>query len=147
MLTIGHRLLIRTRSADAAAVVRRNIVLIAGGASSDGSPNAEVYRFDQLTMHRDDLYTWPDDNPIGPARGLDLSEDLSLVVADRARLSVSTAPPGNSSVTLLDLDCCQRHGLRHSRIYEEQSAIDAILAQSAERGVCPCALPAIAPWW
>lgn len=52
----------------------------------------------------------------------------SLVVADRARLSVSTAPPGRSSVTLLDLSCGRRHGLRHSRIYEEEPAVDAVLA-------------------
>lgn len=52
----------------------------------------------------------------------------SLVVTDRARISVSTAPPGSSTVTLLDLGQTRHPGLRHSRIYEDDTSVDTILA-------------------
>lgn len=51
----------------------------------------------------------------------------SLPIARRARVSVSTSPPGRSCVTLLDVSGMRRRGLRHSRIYEDEDAVERIL--------------------
>lgn len=64
----------------AAAVVRRNVALFAGGEDTSG-PSDDVDRFDMLFFDADDLPTW-DPSAIGAARGFALSEDRSLVVGD-----------------------------------------------------------------
>lgn len=70
----------------AAAVVRRNLVLLAGGERLDGRPDDHVTNFDQLLFETIPWQTWNDPLEIGAARGLALSEDVSLVVGDRASL-------------------------------------------------------------
>ncbi|HEY8430128.1 MAG TPA: hypothetical protein VIL20_17220 [Sandaracinaceae bacterium] len=64
----------------AAAVVRRNVALVAGGELPGGGSD-DVDRFDMLLFDADPLPSW-DGERIGRARGLALSEDRSLVVGD-----------------------------------------------------------------
>lgn len=82
----------------AAAVVRRNLVLLAGGEQLDGDADDHVTNFDQLLFDTVPWQTWNDPVEIGAARGLALSEDVSLVVGDRAsflfeRSATSAARP------------------------------------------------------
>jgi hypothetical protein len=65
--------------AHAAALVRRSLVLIAGGEGEDEIE--QVDRFDQLTFDGDTLPTW-NEGEIGPARGIAFSEDRQLAVGD-----------------------------------------------------------------
>src|SRR5690606_16333422 len=81
-----------------AAVVRRNLVLLAGGEQLDGDADDHVTNFDQLLFDTVPWQTWNDPVEIGAARGLALSEDVSLVVGDRAsflfeRSATSAARP------------------------------------------------------
>ncbi len=64
----------------AASVVRRNVVLLAGGEDAAGESN-DVDHFDQLLFDDGPLRTW-DPASIGAARGIALSEDRSLVIGD-----------------------------------------------------------------
>src|SRR5690606_13917371 len=64
----------------AAAVVRRNVALVAGGELAGGASD-DVDRFDMLLVDADPLPSW-DGELIGRARGVALSEDRSLVVGD-----------------------------------------------------------------
>jgi hypothetical protein len=81
--------------ARAAAVRRRNLVLLAGGEDFAGDPDDHVERLDQLLFDVDPLGTWERPFEIGPARGVALSEDVSLVVGSRALRFVldSFGPP------------------------------------------------------
>ncbi len=74
--------LLGTARRDAAAVVRRNLVLIVGGSDADGAPDDSVDRFDELLIDRDALPTWDGSVNIGAAHGVAISEDVSLVVGD-----------------------------------------------------------------
>ncbi len=78
--------LLSTPITHAAGVARRNTALIAGG---DGSQ--DVDRFDQLTFDRDTPPMWTP-QPIGRARGLALSPDLSLVVGENGAWLFAAAP-------------------------------------------------------
>lgn len=80
--------------ANAAAVVRRNLVLLAGGEKTDGSADDHVTRFDQLLIDTDPLPTWNEPEDIGAARGLTISEDVSLVIGDRGSFVFKRDPNG-----------------------------------------------------
>jgi hypothetical protein len=64
---------------DLAVAVRRNIVLLLGGVEGDG-PSGRVGRFDQAAVET--LPSLEDTAPAGAARGLSLSENDSVFVAD-----------------------------------------------------------------
>ncbi|HJL20528.1 MAG TPA: hypothetical protein RMH99_33030 [Sandaracinaceae bacterium LLY-WYZ-13_1] len=64
---------------DAAVAVRRNIGLVLGGSEAAGG-SSQVTRFDQLVVQSLPLEDTA--SPAGPARGLALSDDDSVVVAD-----------------------------------------------------------------
>ena len=86
---------------DAAAIVRRNLVMLAGGVGPSGG-SARVDFFDQVVVEmRPPLDSPPLDQPLGITRGLALSEDESLVVGDTAWLYVSQrGPPAPTPVAL-----------------------------------------------
>jgi hypothetical protein len=67
---------------NAAAVVRRNLVLVSGGIGADGAPDGHVDRFDELLIDRDALPTLEETVDIGRAHGVAINEDVSLVVGD-----------------------------------------------------------------
>lgn len=86
--------------AHAAAVVRRNLVLLVGGERAEGRDDDRVTNFDQLLF---DTYPLPAlETAIGAARGLSLSEDVSLVVGQDAYLFELTVsgPPGPRAIAL-----------------------------------------------
>lgn len=93
--------------AHGAAVVRRNLVLFAGGDAGDA-----VDRYDLLTNDADPLPSWTAERErrmneglaapaIGPARGIAISEDVSLVVGDESTWLFTRDPQSAPSITEL----------------------------------------------
>lgn len=78
--TFGEEPRLSPARAGAAAVVRRNVALLAGGEDAGGASD-DVDSFDQLLFDAGPLRTW-EPRAIGRARGHALSEDRSLVVGD-----------------------------------------------------------------
>lgn len=89
--------------ANAAAVVRRNLVYLAGGVEIDGAADDHVTTFDQLLFHTDPLQTWNDPEAIGAARGLSISEDVSVVVGDEGSFVFERDPNGPPRAERLEL--------------------------------------------
>lgn len=87
--------------ANAAAVVRRNLVYLAGGVEIDGTADDHITRFDQLLFHTDSLQSWNDPEDIGAARGLSISEDVSVVVGDEGSFVLKRDPSGPPRVERL----------------------------------------------
>lgn len=86
-----------------AAVVRRNVVLLAGGLDADDADDDHVDRFDELLIDTDPLPTWEAPKEIGAAHGLSLTEDTSLVVGDASSWVFQRAestPPRAVAITL-----------------------------------------------
>ncbi len=83
----------------AAAVVRRNVVLLAGGIGPGGG-SSRIDFFDQVVVEmRPPLEPAP--GPLGRTVGLAMSEDESLFVGDTAWIYVrQMGPPGATSVVL-----------------------------------------------
>lgn len=67
-----------------ATVRRRNVVLLAGGEARSGANDDHVDLFDQLLIDARPLASWDRSLEIGPAHGIELSEDVSLVVGARS---------------------------------------------------------------
>ncbi len=88
--------------ARAAAVVRRNVVLIAGGEEIDGAADDHVTKLDQLLFDTVPFDPWTDRTEIGAARGLALSEDVSLVVGDRAQFLYELGQASTDPIDLHD---------------------------------------------
>lgn len=76
----GRPRLVRPRR-DLGVAVRRNLAILFGGMEADGAPSIRVGRFDQAVMETIPALT-PTEQPAGVARGLALSEDYSVFVAD-----------------------------------------------------------------
>lgn len=100
-LSTGDPPVLAPPRAHAAAVVRRNVVLLVGGEQADGDADDHVTRFDQLTLDADSLPSL--DDPLGPAHGLSLSEDVSLVVGARAFMFERNATGGPPKAREIDL--------------------------------------------
>jgi hypothetical protein len=85
-----------------AAVRRRNVVLLAGGEDRAGADDDHVDRFDQLLLDANALTSWDRAIDIGPAHGVALSEDVSLVVGARSVRFVrdSLGPPVGREIAL-----------------------------------------------
>lgn len=76
---------------DAAVAIRRNLALLVGGQETDRASERAV-RFDQLVVQTIPLDAV--EQPVGPARGLTLSEDHSLIVGDTVLLyELRRGPP------------------------------------------------------
>jgi hypothetical protein len=74
--------------AHAAFVLRRNLALFAGG-DGDGDAGSSIDRYDLLLNEGYSDPNWTGDDEIGPARGIAISEDVSLIVGDASSWSYS----------------------------------------------------------
>ncbi len=81
---------------DGAAVVRRNVTIIAGGLVADDAPDDHVDRFDELLIDRAGLDTWERSADVGRARGLAINEDVSLVIGDESAWRFVLAARGHA---------------------------------------------------
>ena len=82
--------------------MRRNVVLIAGGEENDGAADDHVTKLDQLLFDTVPFAPWTDRTEIGAARGLALSEDVSLVVGDRSYFLYELGQLSTRSIDLHD---------------------------------------------
>lgn len=99
--TYGDEPRLSPARAGAAAVVRRNVALLAGGEDARGASD-DVDIFDQLLFDARPLLTW-EPRTIGRARGHALSEDRSLVVGDASSWVFERNDLGQSSARALSL--------------------------------------------